>query len=775
LSKLIIYFSCSSIFTAICIVFLTSVTLQGQTQKVIPQNLQLVLEKTFLKIQKNNFYSVSIDASEYYKFDKVPHLIQKRMSRIEGVNEDLYYATQTTSKVFFKGPNQYLYKIQDSRVLNRPVNDPVLLINPDFFQEQVGGCPSPFYKRNRKHYIYQKLSSDNQLLRFTIKPKHERERLFSGEIEIDTSLQIITKFHFTTVVDGVNYSFEVENEKNQNAAPKKIKVQLGGKGYGFRGKYFYECNFANYNFGVETRIGNLKSIPPSLNIQDINFEITQLRQVARVLHKSLRKDWLDDESNSRSDVIIGFDFPKIDSLTKEIKFDSVDSQMVTRIFPFTKADSTVQLTKPDTFRIINFSPEQMIFSKSFFLGKKRGEVYPWEIYYRSPVFDTNYNTAEGLVSNLGFYVRRRWGLYKWIEFDATGRRSFGLGTNSGILRLRFKDENNILDLNGGQYFAQYNYEQPISPEMNSLSTLLLKNNIMKIYDRKFINFSLVKRFSGTLVFKSSLEFAERIPMQNSFGYYFIDYFKRTYTSNYPNNLEKGNTGFDPHKAFTYLLQFNFRPRLGDYALTNEKIMHWENSPLLMFKLRGGLPILGSAIDFTHLEFSLIQQKKLSPWTQAGLIVNTGVFLNTKKMEFIDFKHFNGNTTLLMQSDILASHRLIGLYSGLTNGANQRLIDHYLYSTSGNYLEIMGYMRFDKFFLNRFDWLKKTKIKEVISLNYLRVNNQKLNYLELGYGWDGIYKIFRAEIFTSFINAQYNTFGLRINVNSRLRIGNIPEL
>jgi hypothetical protein len=576
LSKLTIYFSCSSIFAAICIVFLTSVTLQGQTEKVIPQNLQIVLEKTFLQIQKNNSYSVSIDASEYYKFDKVPHLIQKRMSRIEGVNEDLYYATHTTSKVFFKGPNQYLYKIQDSRVLNRPVNDPVLLINPDFFQEQVGGCPSPFYKRNRKHYVYQKLSSDNQLLRFSIKPKHERERLFSGEMEIDTLLQIITKFHFTTVVDGVNYSFEVENEKNSNAAPKKIKVQLGGKGYGFRGKYFYECDFANYNFGVETRIGNLKSIPPSLNIQDINFEITQLRQVARVLHKSLRKDWLDDESNSRSDVIIGFDFPKIDSLTNEIKFDSTDNQLTTKIFPFSKADSSAQLTKPDTFRIINFSPEQMIFSKSFFLGKKRGEVYPWEIYYRSPVFDTNYNTAEGLVSNIGFYIRRRWGLYKWIEFDATGRRSFGLGTNSGILRLRFKDENNILDLNGGHFFNQYNYEQPISPEMNSLSTLLLKNNLMKIYDRKFINFSLVKRFSGTLVFKSSFEFAERIPMQNSFSYYFIDYFRRVYTSNYPNSLEKENTGFDPHQAFTYLMQFNFRPRLGDYALTNEKIMHWEN-------------------------------------------------------------------------------------------------------------------------------------------------------------------------------------------------------
>ncbi len=697
------------------------------------------------------------------------------MSRIEGVNEDLYYATHTSSEVFFNSPNQYLYQIKDSRTLNRPVNDPVLLINPDFFQERVGGCPSPFYKRNRKHYYYQKCPSDNQFVKFSIIPKSNRERLFLGEVEIDTVLNVVLNFHFTTTVDGVNYNFEVENERNVNAAPKKIKVQLNGKGYGFRGKYTYECDFRNYKFGIKKHVEHLKSIPQSLNIQDINFEITQLRQVARVLHKSLRKDWLDDESNSRSDVVIGFDFPKTNSLVTEIKSDSTDNQNITKIFPFTKADSSVHLTKPDTFRIINFSPEQMIFSKSFFFGKKANDVYAWEIYYRSPIFDTNFNTAEGLVSNLGFYIRRRWSLYKWLEFDATGRRSFGLSKNTGMLRLRYKDENNILDLNGGQFFAQYNYEQPISPEMNSLSTLILKNNLMKIYDRKFINFNLVKRFSGSLVLKSSFEFAERIPMENKFDYYWIDYYKRTFTPNYPNNAEKENTGFDKHKAFTYLLQFNFRPRLGNYALTNEKIMRWENSPLLMFKLRGALPIMGSEIDFTHFEFSLIQQKKWSPWTQAGLILNTGVFLNTKRMEFIDYKHFNGNTTLLMQSDILASHRLIGLYSGLTNGANQRLIDHYLFSTTGNYLETMGFIKFDKFILNRFDFLKNKKIKEVISFNYLRVNNQKLNYLEFGYGWDGIFKVLRAEIFSSFINANYNTFGLRINVNSRLRIGNIPEL
>jgi len=61
---------------------------------------------------------------------------------------------------------------------------------------------------------------------------------------------------------------------------------------------------------------------------------------------------------------------------------------------------------------------------------------------------------------------------------------------------------------------------------------------------------------------------------------------------------------------------------------------------------------------------------------------------------------------------------------------------------------------------------------IANANY--VQNQNLLYNELGYGLDGVFKVFRLEAIANFINGQFSYIGFRVNINSRIRIGNIPE-
>jgi hypothetical protein len=430
----------------------------------------------------------------------------------------------------------------------------------------------------------------------------------------------------------------------------------------------------------------------------------------------------------------------------------------------------------DTLRKSKFRLDQLIFSKSFYLGKKRADFYPFEIYYKSPVFDSNFNTVEGFVSNVALVFRKRWARYRMLETEVLGRRSFGLNRNTGYVRLRYKTENFDISATQGDYVAQYNPDNTISPEMNSLSTLLLKNNQMKIYRKQYWNISLLKRFSARLFFKAFAESAFRSQMDNTTGYHWVNYLNRTFSSNNPTNDESAKVGFDNHQAFITQFSVGFRPFLTQTYLNSTRQSDWGSSPLIQVKYRAGWPdVFGSKVDFHMLEFSYVQNLDLSPWVKSGFILNSGSFFGRSPEYFLDYKHFNGGLNLIQTGDMLASHRLVGYYQNFTAGANQRLnVNHYAYSTSGTYLEALSQFQFSNLWLKPILGTKKAYVKELLIANAVYLPKQNLFYQELGYGLDGVMKVLRLEAIANFSNGQFNYIGFRVNINSRIRIGNIPE-
>jgi hypothetical protein len=120
-------------------------------------------------------------------------------------------------------------------------------------------------------------------------------------------------------------------------------------------------------------------------------------------------------------------------------------------------------------------------------------------------------------------------------------------------------------------------------------------------------------------------------------------------------------------------------------------------------------------------------------------------------------------------------RLVGYYQNLASGATQRLnVDHYTYSTAGNYFEALSQFQFTNLWLKPLLGFKKAYLKELLIANAYYIHNQNLFYNEIGYGLDGVIKVLRLEAIANFNNGQFNFVGLRININSRIRVGNIPE-
>ena len=373
-------------------------------------------------------------------------------------------------------------------------------------------------------------------------------------------------------------------------------------------------------------------------------------------------------------------------------------------------------------------------------------------------------------------LRRRWAPYKYLELEALGRRSFGLNRNTGYLKLRYKTDSFDLQLANGDYISQFNPDNTISPEMNSLATLLLKNNQMKIFRKEFWSLSMINRFSSRFYLKALIESSRQSQMDNTTGYYWVNYLGRTFSSNNPTNKENLKEGFDTHNSFVTQVQLAFRPFLSYSYVNSLRVSEWGSSPLVIFKYRAGWPnVFKSNISFQLMELSYIQNISLSPWVKTGFILNTGTFIGDKPVYFQDYKHFNGGLNLVQTGDMLATHRLVGYYQNLSSGANQRLnINHYAYSTAGNYVEALSQFQFTNLWLKPLLGFKKAYVKELLIANAYYINNQNLFYNEIGYGLDGVMKVLRLEAIANFNNGQFNYVGLRLNINSRIRIGNIPE-
>lgn len=741
-----------------------------------------ILKRALLKTSEHasllKNFKINVLVSEKSRFVDILGVGEKRLEKIEGVREDQWYGHTTFSEVYALKLNQAVHEIKRVELLNKKKAKPTLFFWPDFYQDIVGpNCVSPLNFQSQFYYKYQfqkdTLIQSKVGYLFQVSPKSTLDRLFKGQIVLSDQGELMYA-NLSVFADALTYSIELKHQYALNAwLPLEANFQVNGGLLGNNGEFHLNEKVLDtpeyWSPATDNLLGH--SMNEKLNIAERAFDEVYVSQLLGNLHNSMILKW---KERSQSGIIT------VDSTRLSPNF-VVKNQLESNLAFFNNIHDGQNSLNPSIafYEPVRKAPiawQDILFSRSFYFGKMQKDFYPYEIYYKAPIFDTNFNTAEGFVSNSGFLGRKRWARYHFLEVEAIGRHSYLLNRNSGYLKLRYKTEKFDIQLTRGDFVAQYNSDNTISPEMNSLSTLLLKNNQMKIYRKDFWSLYLIKRISSTLFFKGNVELADRTQMDNISDYYWINYLGRKFTSNNPSNAEYPNEGFQSHRAFTTQFILGFRPFLDHAFEENERINNWGSSPLMLLKYRAGWPdVYGSTTNFNHLEFSYVQNVAVSPWVKLGLVVNTGTFWGANPNYFMDFKHFNGNINLIQASDMLASHRLVGYYQNFTLGANQRLnVNHYSNSTSGNYLEALSFLQFTNLWLKPTLGIKQSFVKEVLIANVVWVQNQQLLYREIGYGLDGIFKVLRIEAIASFNNAQFSYIGLRLNINSRIRVGNVPE-
>lgn len=382
----------------------------------------------------------------------------------------------------------------------------------------------------------------------------------------------------------------------------------------------------------------------------------------------------------------------------------------------------------------------------------------WSINYDGPLMSTSFNTVQGWKTKVGL---------SYTKYDNEKRTYTYIGSKIDYgfsekkvrttiyFSKKFNNINNaILNLNGGSAISQFNSSNPISNSINTTSSLLFKNNFMKLYEKNFIGANFGREVVNGLNLNLNIEYSERKPLWNNSNQSSV---KTTaiYTSNnplLPNDYE--TPAFEKHNLVKeYLsakIQFGqhylSRPD-GKYNIGND------DYPTIYLGYEKTFSATDKKYEYDLLSARVTQDFSVGNKGDMKVNMKAGKFFNADNISFVDYKHFNGNQTHITGGD------------GYTNLFNN--LPYYTASTNDSFFEFHAEHNDKGFLMNKIPLLNKLQSQLVLGFHNLAIPGRN-PYQEFSIGLDnlgvGKARLFRVDYVRSYQNGYKGDaiiFGLKI--------------
>lgn len=363
-----------------------------------------------------------------------------------------------------------------------------------------------------------------------------------------------------------------------------------------------------------------------------------------------------------------------------------------------------------------------------------------------------YNTVEGWAVNLKTTFRKDLNNERTLFIEPALRYGFSSQIFYGKLGASYiynPQKFSRIGVEGGHFVEQLNDNNPISPFANTLYTLLLRENFMKLYEKSYAKVDFRHELTNGLMLTTNVSFAQRNPLFNRTNLsdtYYVYGGTREFTPNAPDNLELPNTNFAAHQALQFELQLRIRFKQEYITYPEEKFILSSKFPTIYLNYSKGLPWLNSSVDFDLVTAVISDELPMGLAGTSSWAVGAGTFLNTNQMYFMDYYHFLGNQTLLQPQGL-------GRFF---------LLDYYTYSTNKAYLRAHWTHHFNGAILSFIPLIKKLKLQEVLSANYL-YTEKRGHYAEFGVGLEHIFKFFRIDYVFSLTEQGNIAEGIRFGI------------
>ncbi|HRP90872.1 MAG TPA: DUF5686 and carboxypeptidase regulatory-like domain-containing protein [Edaphocola sp.] len=419
-------------------------------------------------------------------------------------------------------------------------------------------------------------------------------------------------------------------------------------------------------------------------------------------------------------------------------------------------DSTFLVQKKREDSLFNSSQVNYDFILTGFSYKKRNTQIG-----TLPLLETiGYNTVEGFVLGLHPYWKEGIGNKDYIKIALPFHYGWNNKKMMATLNLEYKDSDSAFIGRQSTFWGtigrdvfQINNTNPITPFLNTWTTLLDGNNFMKLYQAKKIQIGLNRNFGNGFYIGFDLNFEDRQALENSTFYSFVKKSKRKFTANNPDILPL----FINHKAFIANFSLRYQPgwKFVDYPEYTMGIA--SKAPILELNYSKGIKGLWkTASDFDKWELGITQDIRMKMLGNLDYNIKAGGFLNKKFVGNPDMYHLMGNQIAIVNS-----------YLG-----GFQTIPYFGYSSIPNtYTELHGQWHLNGLLTNKIPGFKQLNWYLVLTSNMMYNSNHDF-YTEYGIGLENIgfkfMKFFRVDWFMGRGNKD-------MKWNNRFQIGSTIPL
>jgi hypothetical protein len=785
------------------VVELQSVTIRASKEDPAYSVMRKAISKAKYHTQQVDSFSAKVYIKGKGKMKDFPWVAKKIMEK-EGITKDRLFIQESVSEIQYKRPN--IFKEKVIAIYTQGKNSetsPNEYIFGSLYEPEIAETISPLSPKSFSYYKFEYLGSfkdrDIEINKIKVTPRSKGDNVFSGIINIVEDVWSIHSVDLKSTKMGVGFDIKqiynpIEDVKKLGQAwmPVSQTFLVSGSvfGFEFEGQYLATVKdyklFLNPALKHEIKVLDEKKVekPPvvkattkSQKAEVVQQKLADGKEVTNKELNQLIKQYEKEEQKKQPEPEVLSDRSfKVDSTARkkdsvfwaEMRPAALDPEEVRG---YRKADSMAVIEKKreegDTLKKSKskkgFQPWDLLTGDTYKLGK----TTDLEIHFPYGGF----NTVEG------FNFIYRMSLYKrWVKrdslkpelrpkvsrFEITPVVRYSVERNNviGFVRTDWRNAKSRVTLETGRYVSQYNSANPIHHFVNTFTTLMWGDNLMKIYERDFADLTFRHRASDRFTFYTTWSYAHRRELFNNTNYTFFKKNSDSYTPNAPVNNEVSTiitpgvapTSFSPHQAFTGMARMEFRPFIKYRIRNGNKYRIDRSSPLFAVEYRKGFKgIGGSDVHYDLLDLGVRYGVKLGIRGRLDANVHAGAFLNNNSLYFMDYKHFQGNRTPIITSDPDGSYRLLDYYSN---------------STADKYLSGIFHYHFRKLLVSRIPKLRLMGVQENMFVSYLGTPASG-HYTELGYSIDGILRIFRVEGAASFVNGKYTGYGVRLGIASNI--------
>ncbi|ALJ01285.1 hypothetical protein DC20_07195 [Rufibacter tibetensis] len=744
--------------------------------------MQQAIAKREYHLKEVQAFTAQVYVKGLQRLINVPKRVLGIMKVPAGLKPGIIYLSESVAELSFMQPNKYRERMISSKVSgsSRAFSfNQASEFNVNFYQNLVKaqgvnerGFVSPLANNAMFFYKYELMgSSENNghlIHRIKVIPKRKTDPVVTGYLYIvDGSWRLqslnlyVTKDQQIEFVDTLRITQQFTPAAGNVWVLQSQKFTFDVEGYGFKGNGYFTAVYSKYRIKPAPFVKQTPAPAPAAPATPAPAVAPPIAVVAPTPAPKLTRKERKAQRNAppANGVPDANFFKKKEVLLIEKDANTRDSTYWSEIrpVPLTEEEVIDYHTK-DSLQVIKDSKP---YKDSLDQKNNRLTVsdlllsgYSYRNSFERTTFNIEpatriwqYNTVEGLVANLRIGYNKRFEDRRNFSIAPTLR--YGFSNEKAQAKIAASYTYDLLrrrsaGMEGGRFVSQFNAAEPITPFVNTVYTLLLKENYEKLYQKAYLrlwhNRELVNGLSATFM----VDYAQREMLFNTTDYAVRDRASKEFTSNEPLNAEVGSTAFPRHQALAGIVTLSYRPGAEYISHPDRKINLGSKWPMFNLTYRKSISgLLGSDVDYDFVSLGVSDDLELGLLGTSSYSASVGTFWRKNQLYFMDFKHFSGNRTILS-----------GDFSGF------QLLDYYRYSTQKTYVEAHYSHHFNGFILNKIPLLRKLKWQEVGSVNYLHTAAAG-HYLELGVGIEHLFKIFRVDFFTGFQERQKVSSGLRL--------------